>query len=196
MLIKMNQRLGFFLPFRRTKMCTHTWRKAAVVQCPPWRGLYSITYSHDGEQWTATVGEQPGGVRERKVSSRGNKRFTGLMLQPWSSPFLKVIPTRSSRMVACWKICFLISFYFFNRSSAEDSCNLLFSSVSLVLLLPYIGVPGWTEKRTGNDDVMYRIVRGSVQDRTRMRTGLCEESSRWLWKLLRTPRRLWNPERQ
>jgi hypothetical protein len=35
--------------------------------------IYSITYVHDGEDWTATVGETLRGVRHRSTRSRGKK---------------------------------------------------------------------------------------------------------------------------
>lgn len=35
--------------------------------------IYSITYAHDGEEWTATVGHNLTGVRCRTVRSRGQK---------------------------------------------------------------------------------------------------------------------------
>src|SRR5579875_2980020 len=36
--------------------------------------IYSITYVHDGEEWTATVGEPLRGVRYKTVRSHGQKR--------------------------------------------------------------------------------------------------------------------------
>ena len=38
------------------------------------RRIYSITYVHDGIEWTATVGETLRGVRHKTVTSRGVKR--------------------------------------------------------------------------------------------------------------------------
>ena len=35
--------------------------------------IYSITYIHDGEEWTATVGESLYGVRRRITRSKGKK---------------------------------------------------------------------------------------------------------------------------
>jgi len=35
--------------------------------------IYSITYAHDGTEWTATVGEQLHGIRRRTLRSRGRK---------------------------------------------------------------------------------------------------------------------------
>jgi hypothetical protein len=35
--------------------------------------IYSITYAHDGTEWTATVGEQLHGIRRRTVRSRGRR---------------------------------------------------------------------------------------------------------------------------
>jgi hypothetical protein len=37
------------------------------------RRIYSITYRHDGEDWTATVGENLKGVRYRTVRVKGQK---------------------------------------------------------------------------------------------------------------------------
>ena len=37
------------------------------------RRIYSITYVHDGEEWTATVGEPLRGIRHRTSRSRGKK---------------------------------------------------------------------------------------------------------------------------
>lgn len=39
----------------------------------PDKRIYSITYRHDGEEWTATVGETLRGVRYKTVRSRGQK---------------------------------------------------------------------------------------------------------------------------
>jgi hypothetical protein len=35
------------------------------------RRIYSITYAHDGQQWTATVGQPLRGIRRRNVRSKG-----------------------------------------------------------------------------------------------------------------------------
>lgn len=35
------------------------------------RRIYSMTFAHDGEEWTATVGEQLGGTRTRRRSVGG-----------------------------------------------------------------------------------------------------------------------------
>ena len=43
--------------------------RAAVP--PRERRIYSITYVHDGEEWTATVGKELRGVRRRTVRRRG-----------------------------------------------------------------------------------------------------------------------------
>ncbi len=40
---------------------------------PVERRIYSITYTHDGEEWTATVGEHLKGVRYRTSRVRGQK---------------------------------------------------------------------------------------------------------------------------
>lgn len=40
---------------------------------PPDRRIYSIRFIHDGEEWTATVGEQLRGTRTRTRQRRGNK---------------------------------------------------------------------------------------------------------------------------
>ena len=37
------------------------------------RRIYSITYTHDGEEWTATVGEHLKGVRYRTSRVKGQK---------------------------------------------------------------------------------------------------------------------------
>jgi hypothetical protein len=42
-------------------------------QTIPERRIYSITYAHDGEEWTATVGEFMSGVRYRTRRSRGER---------------------------------------------------------------------------------------------------------------------------
>jgi hypothetical protein len=42
--------------------------------------VYSITYMHNGEQWTATVGESLKGVGYKMVRSRGGKREHTLKL--------------------------------------------------------------------------------------------------------------------
>ena len=47
------------------------------------RRIYSITYTHDGEEWTATVGERLHGTRRRTTRSRG-KRIE--QVQPVSDP--------------------------------------------------------------------------------------------------------------
>lgn len=39
----------------------------------PNQRIYAITYNHDGDQWTATVGEPLRGVRRSVVRSRGQK---------------------------------------------------------------------------------------------------------------------------
>jgi len=39
----------------------------------PTERIYSITYIHDGEEWTATVGEALRGVRHRITRSHGKK---------------------------------------------------------------------------------------------------------------------------
>ena len=38
---------------------------------PLGRRIYSITYRHDGDEWTATVGDRLHGVRRRSRRSRG-----------------------------------------------------------------------------------------------------------------------------
>lgn len=40
---------------------------------PPDRRVYSIEFSHDGEEWTATVGDALSGSRRRTSRSRGKK---------------------------------------------------------------------------------------------------------------------------
>lgn len=39
----------------------------------PGKRIYSITYTHDGEEWIATVGERLRGTRLRTTRSRGKK---------------------------------------------------------------------------------------------------------------------------
>lgn len=49
---------------------------AAMCRHPlpePGKRIYSITFTHDGEEWTATVGETLRGVRYKTVRSRGQK---------------------------------------------------------------------------------------------------------------------------
>jgi hypothetical protein len=50
-------------------------RAGAEAQPDPAQRIYSISYPHDGEQWTATVGVQLRGERTRQVR-RGGKRVT------------------------------------------------------------------------------------------------------------------------
>jgi hypothetical protein len=47
------------------------WCRRAVPG--PERRIYSITFVHDGEEWTATVGESLRGKRLRSTRSRGVK---------------------------------------------------------------------------------------------------------------------------
>lgn len=47
------------------------WCGCAVPS--PESRIYSITYVHDGEEWTATVGEHLRGIRHRTTRSRGKK---------------------------------------------------------------------------------------------------------------------------
>ena len=39
----------------------------------PERRIYSITFVHDGEEWTATVGEQLRGIKHRVTRSKGQQ---------------------------------------------------------------------------------------------------------------------------
>jgi len=39
----------------------------------PERRIYSITFVHDGEEWTATVGEQLRGIKRRMTRSKGQR---------------------------------------------------------------------------------------------------------------------------
>ena len=45
------------------------WCKCSVPKLE--QRVYSITYIHDGEEWTATVGERLHGIRRRTSRSRG-----------------------------------------------------------------------------------------------------------------------------
>ncbi len=45
------------------------WKRDSLP--PPEQRIYSIKFSRDGEQWTATVGEQLRGERSRKPRRRG-----------------------------------------------------------------------------------------------------------------------------
>jgi len=48
-----------------------TWDRDSVP--PPGQRVYSIAFTHDGEQWTATVGEQLRGVQIKKSRVRGKQ---------------------------------------------------------------------------------------------------------------------------
>jgi hypothetical protein len=47
-------------------------RLAAQAVPQPSERIYSITYDHDGEEWTATVGESLRGVRRNRRRSKGS----------------------------------------------------------------------------------------------------------------------------
>ena len=61
--------------------------KMCRVPAPPMlERIYSITYTHDGEEWTATVGKQLQGIRYKTTRSRGKKieHFKIFMTLQWS----------------------------------------------------------------------------------------------------------------
>lgn len=90
------------------------WCHRAVPQTEA--RIYSITYVHDGEEWTATVGESLRGVRRKKSRARGarvervvhltdpatvlaifpdvpylvvtNHRIAGSVRSAWENPFM------------------------------------------------------------------------------------------------------------
>jgi hypothetical protein len=96
------------------------WCRRPVPSLPD--RIYSITYTHDGEEWTATVGEPLKGVRHRTTRSRGkriehtsqlsdpaivlaifpgnpfmvvtNHRIAANVGSAWENPFLAGMPTR------------------------------------------------------------------------------------------------------
>ena len=95
------------------------WRRAGVPE--PSARVYSITYLHDGDEWTATVGEQLRGIRMKTSRLRGtnversirianpaivlaifqgvpytvvtNHRIAGHVCSRWEHPFMPGQPT-------------------------------------------------------------------------------------------------------
>ena len=72
----------FFVPPDHANF-TREQQEASYAEFAAWCGrtvpkqgerIYSITYMHDGTEWTATVGETLQGVRHKIVTSRGVKR--------------------------------------------------------------------------------------------------------------------------
>lgn len=78
--------------------------------------VYSITYMHDGEEWTATVGEQLAGVRRKEGTSRGRRiervtqladPATVLAILP-GTPYIVVTDHRTTRGVrSAWENPFM-----------------------------------------------------------------------------------------
>jgi hypothetical protein len=73
----MKQTPAFFLP-----VATPETQEEMYADLAKWchrsvpnidKRIYSITYFHDGEEWTATVGESLRGVRRRTTRSQGKK---------------------------------------------------------------------------------------------------------------------------
>jgi hypothetical protein len=67
----------FFVPAATEEERESVYAEMAAIcgrAVPPLdRRIYSITYVHDGEEWTATVGEQLRGTRPAVTNRRGKK---------------------------------------------------------------------------------------------------------------------------
>ena len=68
---------AFFVPAATAEtqeQVFHEFAKWCGVSAPPVeRRIYSIVFGHDGEVWTATVGESLRGERTRTTKARGQK---------------------------------------------------------------------------------------------------------------------------
>lgn len=73
----MNEVPGFFIPGITSDKQEEVYANFALLCDEPVadvvRRIYSITFVHNSEEWTATVGETLRGVRHAKVRSRGKK---------------------------------------------------------------------------------------------------------------------------
>ena len=80
----MNETLGFFIPGITPDKQEEVYAKFALLCDKPvvdvTRRIYSITFVHNSEEWTATVGETLRGVRHATVRSRGKKISRTLQL--------------------------------------------------------------------------------------------------------------------
>jgi hypothetical protein len=75
----MSQAPVFFLPGLEQSEDQEAAFADFAEQCgrpvpPLGQRVYSITYTHDGEQWTATVGESLKGIGHKTARSRGIKK--------------------------------------------------------------------------------------------------------------------------
>lgn len=78
MLIWMDSAPAFFLPALPPNKYEEVYAQLAkgcgCAVPSPERRVYSITYIHNGERWTATVGQQLKGTQTKRFGSRGDQR--------------------------------------------------------------------------------------------------------------------------
>jgi hypothetical protein len=76
---------SFFLPYAEPDKQESAYQSLAEIINRPvpdaGKRIYSITFRHNGEEWTATVGQKLHGTKTRETRSKGKKRTSTTSLQ-------------------------------------------------------------------------------------------------------------------